>query len=128
MSKEMNTVPDYLKPHVLNYDFIIKPKKDKDGFVIKFTDLTGCMSDGLTIEETIINGQDALRSYIISSKEFGDDIPKISGHSDEKFSGIIDDFINEKVCFSRGLIHKACLEKSSKIMDDFINEKGCFSK
>ncbi len=45
------------------------------GFLIEFPDLPGCMSDGDTIEETIKNGQDAVRAWIETAKEMKKAIP-----------------------------------------------------
>src|SRR5207249_2403763 len=44
--------------------------------LIEFPDLPGCISDGATPEETIANGRDALKSYLLTAREFGDRIPK----------------------------------------------------
>lgn len=46
-----------------------------DGFLIVYPDLPGCMSDGATIEEAIANGRDAVKTWILTAREFGDPIP-----------------------------------------------------
>ena len=45
------------------YPFTIRPLGDDDGggYLIEFPDILGCMSDGETPEEAIVNGRDALR-------------------------------------------------------------------
>ena len=48
----------------INYPFTIRPLEveEGDGYLIEFTDLPGCMSDGETPEEAMSNGQDALEA------------------------------------------------------------------
>jgi predicted RNase H-like HicB family nuclease len=33
------------------------------------------MADGATIEEAVANGQDAVKSWILTAREFGDTVP-----------------------------------------------------
>jgi antitoxin HicB len=60
------------------YPCIIRPlsKEDGSGYLIEYPDLPGCISDGETPEEAIVNGRDAVGSYIASCREFGDKVPK----------------------------------------------------
>jgi antitoxin HicB len=46
------------------------------GYLITYPDLPGCMSDGETPEEAVVNGREAMKSYLLSCREFGDPIPK----------------------------------------------------
>lgn len=64
----------------LKYPFTIRPlsKEEGGGFLIEFPDLPGCMSDGETVEEAIINGKDAMEGWIATCKKFGDPVPKPS--------------------------------------------------
>lgn len=72
----------------LKYPFLmsILPPEEDGGYLIEFPDLSGCMSDGETIEETIENGRGAVFCWIETAKEFGDEIPQpgpangLSGH------------------------------------------------
>ena len=59
------------------YPFIIRPlsKHEGGGYLIEFPDLPGCMSDGESPEEAIANGQDAVRSYLLSCRQHGDPVP-----------------------------------------------------
>ena len=52
----------------INYPFTIRPLEveEGDGYLIEFTDLPGCMSDGETPEEAMSNGQDALEAKDLS--------------------------------------------------------------
>jgi len=59
------------------YPFTNQPLSAEDGggYLIEFPDVPGCMSDGETSEDAIINGRDALKSCLRTMKEFGDPIP-----------------------------------------------------
>jgi len=46
------------------------------GYLIEFPDVPGCMSDGETPEEAIVNGRDALKCTLLTLKEFGRPLPK----------------------------------------------------
>jgi antitoxin HicB len=73
----------------LDYPFQVRPLAEEDGggYLIEFPDLPGCLSDGATIEEAIVNGADALRSWIETAREFGDSVPPPSQPSDDAYSG-----------------------------------------
>ena len=60
------------------YPFTIRPLSAEDGggFLIEYPDLPGCHSDGETPEQAIVNGRDAMRSYLLSCRKHGDPIPK----------------------------------------------------
>jgi antitoxin HicB len=62
------------------YPFTIRPLSVEDGggFLIEYPDLPGCHSDGETPEQAIVNGRDAVRSYLLSCRKHGDPIPKPS--------------------------------------------------
>ncbi|NBS17387.1 MAG: toxin-antitoxin system HicB family antitoxin [Gammaproteobacteria bacterium] len=63
----MNDIPDY--------PFEVRPLSDSHGFLITFPDLPGCMADGDTVDEAIANGRDAVQSWILTAREFGDAVP-----------------------------------------------------
>ena len=69
------------KALIHSYPFMIRPLNDSDGggFAIEYLDLPGCISDGETPEETIKNGRDAIKAYLLSRQEYGEPIPKSSG-------------------------------------------------
>lgn len=62
----------------MEYPFEITklPDDDGGGYLITFSDLPGCMSDGSTIEQAIQNGQDAVYCWLEVAKERGQEIPK----------------------------------------------------
>jgi antitoxin HicB len=60
-----------------DYPYEIRPLTltEGGGWLIRFPDLPGCVADGITPEEAIQNGQDALQSWMLTAQEFGDPIP-----------------------------------------------------
>ena len=67
-----------MKTSRIDYPFEIRPlsKEEGGGYSITFPDLPGCCSDGATPEEAIINGRDALESWLAVAREFGDELAK----------------------------------------------------
>jgi antitoxin HicB len=61
-----------------DYPFTVRPLATEEGggYLIEFPDVPGCISDGETPEEAITNGRDALKSVLLTMKEFGDAIPQ----------------------------------------------------
>jgi len=59
------------------YPFQIRPLTEEEGggYLIEFPDLPGCMSDGETPEEAIVNVRDALKCCLLTMREFEDPIP-----------------------------------------------------
>jgi len=64
--------------NINRYPFTIRPLATEDGggYLIEYPDLPGCHSDGDTPEQAIVNGRDAVRSYLMSCRKHGDPIPK----------------------------------------------------
>lgn len=60
----------------LNYRFEIFEDPYEGGYAISYPDLRGCLSCGDTIKETIENGKDAKRQWLIAALEDGISIPE----------------------------------------------------
>ena len=60
------------------YRFVVRPLTEEDGggYLVEFPDLPGCMSDGETVEEAIMNGLDAMRGWIATMRAEGHAIPE----------------------------------------------------
>jgi predicted RNase H-like HicB family nuclease len=58
------------------FNMSILPDEEGGGYLIEFPDLPGCISDGETIDEAIVNGKDALFCWIETAKQHGDEIPQ----------------------------------------------------
>lgn len=66
-----------------NYPLTIRHLSEKEGggYLVEFPDLPGCMADGETIEEALAEAEDALNSWLLTAKEFGDEIPAADQYS-----------------------------------------------
>ncbi len=64
----------------LDYPFTIRPllAEEGGGYLIEFPDLPGCMSDGATPEEAIVNGKEAVTEWLHACKKLKRPIPKPS--------------------------------------------------
>jgi len=64
----------------LKYPALIRPlsKEEGGGFLVEFPDLPGCMADGASIEEALIEASDALDAWLKTAQEFNDPIPRPS--------------------------------------------------
>ncbi|MBF0177785.1 MAG: type II toxin-antitoxin system HicB family antitoxin [Magnetococcales bacterium] len=60
------------------YAHTIAPLSPEEGggFLITFPDLPGCMADGETVAETVMNGRDAFASWVSARMDCGKAIPK----------------------------------------------------
>ena len=60
------------------YPFQIRPLTPEEGggYLIEFPDIPGCMADGATPEDAIVSGRDALKSCLLTLREFGDPVPQ----------------------------------------------------
>ena len=60
------------------YQFTVRPlsREEGGGYLVEYPDIPGCMSDGETVEEAIMNGREALLDCIEVFKESGRKIPK----------------------------------------------------
>lgn len=52
------------------------PAAEGGGFLITFPDLPGCMSDGETEAEAVVNGHDAFESWVSARVDTGKAIPE----------------------------------------------------
>ncbi len=62
------TLNEYMK---LPYRMEIVEDSDEGGYVVSYPDLPGCLSTGDTIEEAVVNAQDAKRVWIEAALEDG---------------------------------------------------------
>ena len=62
----MKTLNDYLE---MPYRMTIIEDKDEGGYVVSFHDLPGCITCGETIENAILNAQDAKKAWIEAALE-----------------------------------------------------------
>lgn len=64
----------------IQYPITIRPltKDEGGGYLIEFPDLPGCTADDHTIEEALLEAEDALKSWIATAQAFDDEIPEPS--------------------------------------------------
>jgi antitoxin HicB len=62
----------------LEYPFEKRPLSEDEGggWLIAFPDLPGCISDGQTPEEAMVNGKDAVAAWIITTQAAGRELPR----------------------------------------------------
>ena len=60
------------------YQFTVRPLTNEEGggYLVEYTDIPGCLSDGNTIEEAIQNGRQALQDTLEVFRESGRPLPK----------------------------------------------------
>ncbi len=61
----------------IKYPFILSevPIEEDGGYCIEYPDLPGCKCYGDTKEETILNGEEAVKAWLAAAHERGDEIP-----------------------------------------------------
>ena len=64
----------------LQYPVVIEPLSVEEGggFLARVPDLPGCMSDGETPEEAVVNVQDAIATWIEAAHDLGHAVPQPS--------------------------------------------------
>jgi antitoxin HicB len=63
----------------LKYSVIVRPLTDEEGggYLAYYPDIPGCYADGETPEQAAHEAEDALRTWLLTAKEFGEDIPDV---------------------------------------------------
>jgi len=62
-----------------SYEMIIWWSAEDDAYVVDVLELPGCMAHGATRQEAIKNAEDAIKFWIKTAKEDGQEIPKPRG-------------------------------------------------
>jgi predicted RNase H-like HicB family nuclease len=60
----------------MHYSMNIQWDNDDKIFVATIPELPGCVTHGKTYEEAVQQGKDAIESWLMVAKEFGDPIPQ----------------------------------------------------
>lgn len=68
----------------LDYAIVLQPLSEEDGggYAATVPDLPGCMSDGETPEQAVVNVADAIRSWIEAARDVGHAVPPPSRRID----------------------------------------------
>ena len=66
------------------YTHVVRPLTTEEGggFLISFPELSGCISDGETVEEAIINGRDVFACYVTALIDMGREVPAPNSNAD----------------------------------------------
>ena len=63
----------------MRYELIIYWSKADGSFVVEVPELPGCMADGATYEEAVVNAQVIIGEWIETARELGRPIPEPRG-------------------------------------------------
>jgi len=96
---------DYYLDKKYPYKIEMLSKEDGEGYFITYPDLPGCMSDGDTIKDAIIMGEDAKKAWIETRLEEGQDIP-------EPFSA--DNYSGRITVRAPGSLHRDLVEQAER--------------
>jgi predicted RNase H-like HicB family nuclease len=61
------------------YELVIWWSAEDDAFLLEVPELPGCMSDGSTYEEAVVNVRAVIDEWIDTARELGRDIPEPRG-------------------------------------------------
>jgi len=64
---------------LVKYELIIYWSKSDQAFIVEVPELPGCMADGQTYVEAVINAEIIIREWIETAQELGRDIPTPKG-------------------------------------------------
>jgi predicted RNase H-like HicB family nuclease len=71
----------------MKFKVIISYDKEYEGYVVDVPELIGCMSQGKTLDEALINIKDAIRGWIKVETDRGRFNPEMYGQEAEIFLG-----------------------------------------
>lgn len=63
----------------IKYEMVIYWSEEDQTFVVEVPELPGCMADGSTYQEAILNAEIVINEWIETAKEIGRPIPKPKG-------------------------------------------------
>ena len=62
-----------------NHQLIMYWSEEEQSFIVEVPELPGCMADGATQSEALVNAQQVIDEWIATAKELGREIPKAKG-------------------------------------------------
>lgn len=63
----------------MRYELIIYWSKTDDSFIVEVPELPGCMADGVTYEEAVVNAQTVIHEWIDTARSLGRPVPEPKG-------------------------------------------------
>jgi len=64
---------------MVKYEIIIYWSEEDEAFIAEAPELPGCMADGQTYKEALINAETVIKEWIETAKELGRPIPQPKG-------------------------------------------------
>lgn len=64
---------------MVKYEIIIYWSEEDEAFIAEVPELPGCMADGPTYKEALINTETVIKEWIETAKELGRSIPQPKG-------------------------------------------------
>ena len=64
---------------MIRYEIIIYWSEEDQAFVAEVPELPGCMADGATYQEAIVNAETVIQEWIETARELGRPIPEAKG-------------------------------------------------
>ena len=64
---------------MIRYEIIIYWSEEDQAFVAEVPELPGCMADGTTYQEAIVNVETVIQEWIETARELGRPIPEAKG-------------------------------------------------
>jgi predicted RNase H-like HicB family nuclease len=64
---------------MIRYEIIIYWSEEDQTFVAEVPELPGCMADGATYQEAIVNAETVIQEWIETARELGRPIPEAKG-------------------------------------------------
>jgi predicted RNase H-like HicB family nuclease len=61
------------------YEIIIYWSQEDQAFISEVPELPGCMSDGQTYQEALLNAETIIKEWIDTAQELGRPVPKAKG-------------------------------------------------
>lgn len=61
------------------YELIIYWSKEDEAFIVEVPELPGCMADGRTYQEAVVNAEGIIDEWIATAKKLGRAIPRPKG-------------------------------------------------
>jgi predicted RNase H-like HicB family nuclease len=64
---------------MIRYEIIIYWSEEDQAFVAEVPELPGCMADGSTYQEALVNAETVIQEWIETARELGRPIPEAKG-------------------------------------------------
>ena len=64
---------------LIKYELIVYWSEEDQSFVVDVPELPGCMADGETYEQAVVNAQEVIEQWIETARELGRPIPEPRG-------------------------------------------------